>query len=237
MTDRIAYNYLIFFPGIDYYREAFRDANHLDNADTVFLSPAESVLRRLACNRRFPDFVHRVLFRIYSGKLVRRFRKTVSQMADPDRPVCFILSRKFIRLRGKNMNGILREAFPGSKTVVLLTDLISINQRLEQIVLRQKDHPSADLICSFDPVEAEKYDIYFHNLPFPDCSGQDFPAGEIYDVFFFGRDKNRLKIIRRIYENLEGRGFRCCFRVAGVPRKEKGNAGSDLRLDSVQEIS
>lgn len=229
MTDHPVYNYLIFFPGTGYYREMFRDAKRMDNVSAVFWSHAYNFFRRLACSGRFPEFVHRIVFRCFSRTIVRRFRRAVAGMADPDRPVCFIISRMFFYMLEKNLYGVLHEAFPGSKTVVLLTDLIGIHQWLEKIVLRQKDHPSADLIYTFDPAEAEKYHIHFHNLPFSDCSGLGLTAEESYDVYFFGRDKSRLDTIRQIHENLSGRGLRCSFQVTDVPREAQDKTGPEIR--------
>lgn len=110
----------------------------------------------------------------------------------------------------------VKKRWPDSKTVVFLRDLVSTHKEYYRPYL---ENGVIDFWVSFDPIDAEKYKMYFHNEI---CSKISLKKTEKkYDVFFAGRAKRRLPRIIEVYDKLEKSGVNCFFYINGAAEEEK----------------
>ncbi len=229
MNEELRYNYIICFRE-PYCRYMFRDAEATGSAVFLKTSRAERFLRRAVDSRKLPRVLKSVLFRLQSPVLCRRLQKAAKRMADPQKPVCFILDRRYLSLVRNKGSQRIRSRFPGSKTVLFLIDLIRREPYLEEHVSGNGTERFADLIWSFDPAEAAKYGIGFHDVPISDFSGDVTPAEPEWDVVFIAKIKTRIERAMNIYRNLTARGYRCGFFLHKVPEEERGQAPEGVRF-------
>ena len=84
--------------------------------------------------------------------------------------------------------------------------------------------PLADLVCSYNTEDTDKYNIKVHPTLLFDLNIPMLPLKDREtDVFFIGQEKGRGDEINRIYKTLTSSGLKCEFYIVGeteVPRLE-----------------
>lgn len=116
----------------------------------------------------------------------------------------------------------LKEVYPNSKYIFILSDMIDgdfgYSNRLDEtqfdIEVCREDF---DLITTYHPIEAKKYNFEYLLLPHSRININEEKI--IYDVFFAGLAKNRLDKLYKIYDYLVGYGIKCNFWITGVDEK------------------
>ena len=77
-----------------------------------------------------------------------------------------------------------------------------------------------DRVCTFDPGDAERFQLKLVNQVYRDVSGvRDDSVKTDIDVFFVGYDKGRLPVLRQWHAVLTGAGLEVHFRVVRDKRK------------------
>ncbi len=221
MKSPLTYNHIIFFPG-DYYHHVFGDAAssgcaaYLEMPKVTF--PVR-VVNKIQHSGKIPSGFRPYLFRLMYRRMIRRARRAANNMADPGKPVCFIMDRRYIILLAHGMYEGLKMEFPGAKIILLLTDLIRYDRYHDKMIRQRREKQFADLICTYDPMDAKEYGIAFHNLPCTDFSGRFAGVREETDIFFIGRAKERYAEFMRIWKCLAGRGFSFSAQLFEVPEE------------------
>ncbi len=232
MKTPLTYNHIIFFPG-DYYHYVFGDA--ASSGCAAFLEMPKvtlpvRVVNRIQHSGRIPRRLRPHLFRLLYRRMIRRTRAAAKKMADPGKPLCFILDRRYLILLAHGMYEGLKLEFPGAKIILLHTDLIEADPYLDRMVRQRNENRFADLICTYNPVEAEKYGIAFHNLPYTDISGRFAGVREETDVFFIGKAKERYAKFLKVWEDITGCGFSFSADLFDVPEEQRKNAPEGIRF-------
>lgn len=108
-----------------------------------------------------------------------------------------------------------------AKIVLLFTDSICSEHAKRAYDTTQKF--KYDYVYTFDPKDAKEYGFLYTG---PLYSYKPIKRQEIVrDLYFVGVNKNRLSILREIYNKLTNKGVTCDFYVAGVPKGEISNDG------------
>ncbi len=221
MSGRVSYDHIICFTE-DYYRVMFADCEKTGRA--VYLKDPfpRGLLRRLAFSPKIPRPVRRPFLRLFCERTAGLLKKAAEGFRDQSKPLCFTLSRRSLGMLSEGLYDALKKSFPGSRTVVVFTDLLARESRFEKMVTEGRAESCADLLCTFDPGEAEKYGLTYLELPAPGLSERVISAEEEWDVVFIGRVKDRFDKIMRAWNDLSARGLRCGFFLYDVPEERRG---------------
>ncbi len=130
-----------------------------------------------------------------------------------EKPLCFIIMGTNLILLKFGYLDYLKRNFPGAKFVCFFQDLLSKScdfLSLDQI------KTSFNLILSFDKYEALRYGFQYFINPYSQVQIKNDQSYTKSDIFFIGRDKNRLNKIISICEFLQSFGLKCQFFIVGV---------------------
>ena len=90
--------------------------------------------------------------------------------------------------------------------------------------------PLFDLIISYDIQDAEKFGFLYHPTSFSDVKIDNIHDIDCTDVYYVGKSKGRLPIIRFIYNQLTNAGFNCDFYVTDL------NYNEEIQSDGIHYI-
>lgn len=216
--------YLIVGYGYDYYKKVYAQIADLDYAEYCYkvnLNRFEQLFAKFCLSHKtrnfIPSIIKKKLSNLYISKLKIYIEKLNITQSDT---LCFIM------LSGGLNNDLLqfglteeiRKKYPFSKIVYFCSDLIETTHKPIELI-KQK----SDLVISFDPVDAEKYGIYYHQIPYsdirPDIQGKDKKFKS--DICFVGAAKNRLEEIYQVFDYLSNNGCICDFHLIGVPEDKR----------------
>ena len=228
MNEQLKYNYVIFFIE-EYYRVMFGDVKLNKQAFYVDLRELSKTLKKFAFNSKLPLFIRCIFFRLLLINLFRYIKNTTDKTIDKSKPFCFVMDRRFLGLLNDGFYNTVKKSMPKSEIVVLFTDLIRHEKKLEQIITNLDKEKCVDLVYSFDPVEAEKYGVRFSNIPASDFSAR-FKEEEEWDVVFLGRKKDRIDTIIQVWNNLSSRGLRTAFFLLDVSKEEQSSYPSGINF-------
>lgn len=221
--------YLIVGYGYEYYKKVYAQIAYLDNAEycyNVNLNRFEQLFARFCLSQKTRNFIPTViknrLSNIYISKLKIYIEKLNITQSDT---LCFIMLSGGLNndLLSLGLTEKIRQIYPLSKIVYFCSDLIEATHKPIELI-KQK----SDLVISFDPVDAEKYGIYYHQIPYSDISANMQKKNNkiISDICFIGAAKNRLEEIYKVFDFLSNNGCICDFHLIGVPKdkriKQKG---------------
>ena len=229
MSNNLRFNHIFFFLE-DYYRYMFEEPGSKSYSSYADETIWNCLLKRIALTSRLPKLIRYPFFLLFVAKLKRYVRSISSELEDKERPYCFIFhSRYWLSLEHGGYHA-LKYAFPGSKVVVIVTNSFRNNTYQRQFLSRMMERRYADLICTFDMMEAEKYGFRFVNLPSSDFSGAFLSRKEEekWDVIFIGKTKERTEQIVRVWDELTRRGLRCAFFLVDVPQEIRARIPSGI---------
>lgn len=210
------YNYVIFGSGNDYYLCAYHDLMNCDDVrynykpidcDNKLLTD----LYRAHTSPKTNNWIKLPFKRIWNPMMFRKKFKN-------DKPICFLFFAGKGRLINNGLVDYLKGNYLGSKFVVFYQDLVGRNKDVS--LNWYKDN--FDLLLSFDPIEAKKYElIYYHDVY--SKIDIDLDDNEKYqsDIYFLGMAKDRLPAIISAFEILTEYKLNCKFFVSGVEPKEQ----------------
>lgn len=135
---------------------------------------------------------------------------------------CFLITERWLRMEcGIRLLPYLRQHYPDSRIVCFTQDLIDTiidhysNRPIDVEYIKQY----ADLFISYDPVDAAKHHVKYHPTVYSPIQVSD--VSEVYDLYFLGRDKGRLKTLVRICTEARRRGLCCLFLLLEVPEQQQ----------------
>lgn len=111
----------------------------------------------------------------------------------------------------------LKRKYKNSKVILFLNDLVDKNYKTQK---DKKVLNQFDAVLSFDYNDCKKYGFYNHPLVYskPEKTEND---NEDIDVYFCGKDKNRLDLIMKAFHYLKSKGLKCLFLIQGVPQEKR----------------
>lgn len=214
MKDSLEYKYIVVSYGYDYYDYVYRQFQNSDYAiyshQITFPFLIESLFYRHIFSSRLP-------FKKFWTKLyIWYLSRYVRSIAFPEDKICFLLlagGKNNILLK-YGLAEKLREKYHKSKIVFFINDLVSITK---QPIGLLKD--KADLVISFDPGDADKYQVLNHVIPYSDFQ---FVTSEIeYDITFVGAAKDRFQELLSIHKHLISQGINSHFHIINVPKQDQ----------------
>lgn len=139
------------------------------------------------------------------------------------RPICFVCFGYWAKLMLEHdLADYLRKRYSNSRIIWFAQDLMD-NQR-ELYTSRKIDINAArskfDIIISFDQNDCKKYNFEYHPLVFSKFE-YDLVSMPYYDVYFLGKDKNRLELIIQTYDILEKKGLKLKFYIVDCKDDQK----------------
>jgi len=215
------YNYVIFNnldgsvlkPDKDgYYSICLEDLKDISNVQIV------------SCPLENKNLIWRVFYRIHNyGKLMSLFSWIPRDIWYPfyfeshfesnNSNLCFVL---IANLELEYLK-YLKRRFPKAKFVKFYRDLVSTKQRYHDLY---KNSNIIDYWITYDEGEAKKYNMLYHNEIESKASIKT-DNKVLYDVFFAGRAKERLKKVVDVYDYLSSKGINCYFYITGVEKKNQ----------------
>lgn len=230
---RDKYIFIVATFGASVYDYIYRDINDLKYAafdHGPSLPPILKILMRghlsLKVNRILP-----MPFRDIWGKIwIRQWKQKIEEMQLGDRIPCFIFLSSVIPFEKFGLSQNIRKEFPKAKIVYFYSDLINLDPNKQELM-----HSGiADLICTFDPGDAEKYHLPCFNLPYSKLR-QNYPKQSLeYDICFIGKAKDRLGKILDAYTYFSSQGLRCRFYVTHVPAEQQKYADKICYCDTME---
>ncbi len=138
---------------------------------------------------------------------------------DSNRKLYIILYPQLIMRQEDEFVSYLRSKF-NCKIILIIGDKID-SYKWGFDIEHMKD--IMDLVCTYNPIDAEKYGIYLHPnalaimddsiiIPFKDRTT---------DVFFIGQDKGRIDNVYNVYRKCKSYGLNCEFYVVGKTQAPK----------------
>ena len=214
------YNYIVVCINNKMYDYAYSQLNELDYTFFDNNFPKGNVRRffHKACfGKRTNKFIPNILKQYWINKRIQYYLKIKSSFSNSDLPICFILFSNCLPIERYGLTQKLRDSFNDCKVVYFFQDLVSTDPNKQYFL--SHDQKKVDAIISYDPKDAEKYNLFFHNVP---CSIMtDTEKTICSDICFIGRAKNRLDKIYEAFEYFHSLGLRCDFHVSGVNESEK----------------
>lgn len=226
----MANDYKIVILGEDWelYRIAYKDINIGNTKYKSGFFPSNKFLRILFKIHFYKKINHiiRLPFKIY-------WNNYLFKDLDKDVPTLFIVLRSWFSVEN-NLKWInyIRSNFRNSKIVIFLQDIVSTYQDyFAPTPIDIVDYKSkVDLILSFDRGDADKYGLTYHKTVLSQIDIQDSQKPNS-DVFFIGKDKGRLRLIRNLYTTLSKKGLKCLFMVSEVPIENRIPGDGIIYLD------
>lgn len=222
------YNYIIITMTGDFYDCVYgEEVKRLNYAyyDSCFpKNKFLKFLKRIHFSSKVNSFIKLPYKEIWIDLMLKIYKRKTKLMKDNQKPVCFILFADCLPLENNFFSKKIKYYFPTSKIVYFFQDIISLDINKKNFIKNKSKY--VDAIYSFDLMDAKKYNIFFHNLPysFPILLNKEHYDLK-YDVFFCGAAKNRLDDIINAYISLKLQGLKCLFIITRVNKSEQKYAG------------
>lgn len=209
------YNYVIFGSDWDLYKISYNEVISMDNVRYIS-TPFEnrSLLLKLLFRFHFSKKLNRLIQLPFKRIWNSGYYKFNFQNSNKIR---FIFFSNWCQYEKEGFIKFLREKYPNSQIICFFQDLIELKREIDIYHLKNV----FDLILSFDQIEASKYGLVYHQLVFSYYPIQISKLNTVYDVYFLGKDKNRLTEIIEIYIYLTSNNISCCFYLVDVDKDKQ----------------
>lgn len=137
---------------------------------------------------------------------------------------CFLILENWLRLEsGIRLLPYLRNTYPDSKIVCFVQDLAEtiIDQYAHQPIDVEYIRQYADLLISYDAIDAQKHGMQHHPTVFSPVNLDKATLPDTCDIYFLGRDKKRLDLLIEISKEAKRRGIKAKFILLEVPQKQR----------------
>ena len=210
------YKYVVISYGYEYYDYVYRDYQNCSYAKYFNEIRFPHFLESLY-HRHISLPLNTVLFRDRWTKVyVHYIDKQIKTFVKDGEIVCFLLlaGGKNNQLLRYGLTEHLRRKYSRCKIVYFINDLVAkTNQPIELIKSK------ADLVISFDPGDAMKYNVLYHVIPY---SKNTFCKSTVeYDIAFVGAAKDRLHTLLDIHKYLISNGVNSHFHIINAPEKDQ----------------
>lgn len=211
-SSSLKYNYVILSTDWDVYRQLYCDVIGRDDVCYVAGPQASKRgLRKILYRLHFNKQLNHIVSLPFKGVWNHSYFTCPFQ---DKKPICFVLFRDWVSLdKYTGYINWLKFKYPGAKFVWFLHDMLANHNDfytgdvLDVYYYKRE----LDLVVTCNPMEALKYELYFHKVPVSKLC-KDKPACQC-DVLFIGQDKGRLNQLIHIYDVLTQKGARCYFFV------------------------
>lgn len=149
--------------------------------------------------------------------------------------VCFLVMNHWLRLEsGIQLLPFLRSHYPESRIVCFTQDLMEtiIDHYTHRPFNVQHVKKYVDLFISYDPDDAQKYQVEYHPTVFSPVPMEGKEETDGYDLYFLGRDKGRMHTLMAIAQEAKRRGLKCQFTMLQVPDAEKVACDGMMYVDA-----
>lgn len=206
------YNFIVFGQETGCLKVAYNDLNYCENAVYIPGINSNSNLIKTVYNihtsPRLNNYFHLPFQHIWKNLLFAN--KFNNQL-----PYCFVFFGCDIRRIESGLIEYLRREYTNCKVVAFCQDLVKTYGGLFE-----KYRNKYDVILSFDKEDAYRNDLIYYPLVYSKIDVEDDDMIPASDVFFVGKDKNRLSLIIETYYRLVEMGKKCDFYITGVDRKK-----------------
>lgn len=197
------YNYVIMATPINLYKYMYQDMVKLNNVKIYW--DKEELINCLSYWKRCLAKLHLP----YSIKKLLYFQASKYISFQDNRPICFIWHHHFITEIENGMVNYIKKYFPQSKHVYFFTDPMIVNNDSIENVRKA----GIDTVAVFDPTMAQKYNIAYYPLVYPNVVSGKKKDCMKYDICFVGQDKGREKELKKIAELCRKNNIRSAFIV------------------------
>ncbi len=216
------YNYILVGKVLDLYAYAYRQINELDYAcfdDSFTKNKLCYSLERAYWSTKINSILPLPFKKKWVKAKIKKLKKIYQTIPQKQENLCFLLFSLCIPWEKYGFSKLLKETFPGCHIIYYLGDLVDANPIRREFI--QQSHPEIDLIYTYDPGDAKKYHLIYHEFPYSDLSKTLPSASPDCDICFIGQAKNRLNDILQAYAVLRDKGFRCSFYVVNSKRQQR----------------
>ena len=215
------YNYIVICRDNEIYDYAYSDLNKNTNSyfDNHFPhSKLKRMLYIISFSSKLSRFFKHTGKHFWIKKRIEFLKKKTNRFVQKKLPICFVLFSDCLVLEKYDFSDELRREFTDCKIVYFFQDIVSKDTFKKKFLEMQRK--KVDAIISFDYMDAEKYGLYFYNIPYSTPIELNSKKN-IYDICFVGLAKDRMKEILDAYEYLSGKGLKCDFHIVGAKDSEK----------------
>jgi len=214
------YNYIFIFEDIAYKKIQYNDLTDSPNAQFIPLKinlwkKEDRNLTGLLCHIHLSPRINRIISIPFKNIWINRvFNFKLKDNLDKSVPCCFIIYALCYEKYENFLIKYLRNNYKECKIILFYVDLFA-NSRFK---FKKAKH-LFDAIFSFEKNDADKHGFIYYDNPYSAIDiTSTLPKS---DVFFIGKNKNRLKTILAIYELLTKNGIICDFIITDVDKKEQ----------------
>jgi len=182
-------------------------------------------LQRLHFNPRLNSFVSLPYKPLWNSTYIRQI---------DEENLCFLITDHWLRMEcGIRLMPYLRRHYPNARIVCFLLDLV------DNIIDHYSHRPIdvayikeyVDLFITYDKTDARRYDLSYHPTVYSAIPAVQNAAAPIYDLYFLGRDKGRLKRLVAICQEAQRRQLKCHFLMVEVPKSQQVKCEGITYLD------
>lgn len=210
------YNYVFYNVGLDFLKPIFGVLSQYPMVKTYGLAIKSNPL------------VEKLFFLHWSAKINSKiklplkniwFKKMFDVKFENDKPICYVFYEGKYILDAPKVYDYIKTLNSNNKCVIYFGDLIS-----KMDIDIQKAKECSDFQTTYDIGEAKKYNIgHYDDVFYGPIIEITEPQDFLYDIYFLGFAKDRLKEIHETFFALKNNGFRCKFIVCGVEENDRLN--------------
>lgn len=175
------------------------------------------------------NFAQRFLYKVHTSRITNFFfnlplkgiwskfflSKQTRNIISKRENVCFCIHGLEYIYAKNGLIKYLRHNYPNSKIVLILTDIVAFYNTFYKGFKIDNVKQEFDFVFSFNPIDVCKYNL----CEFRPCV-IDYDSNETdfeFDVFFIGRNKNRLNEVCEVARYLTSKGYKLFFYLVNVP--------------------
>lgn len=223
----------VFFKGMASYSTTFV---HKECNEVVLNSPADIIhnrfLRKL-CRLHISRKAN-VLFELPFKNIWNKYYLKLLSQFEKDIPVCFVFDAHFYWIANTNLFKCLKKYRPSIFFCLFFNDRFEMYNNLYKRFLPVESlKRKFDFIFTYNCVDATNLGLdlmppVFYDFPIMSSSNDSYKKS---DVFYIGKEKNRLRKLLEIYDELSAVHLNCLFLILGVSKKERINRKGIVYLD------
>lgn len=214
------FNYIIYLPN-DFYEVAWSDV--IGNSQVKYKKEIFTPTNKLV------KCLHRLHHSVKLNTICRLPWKQIwypcyyqQQYPNFSEPNCFVFGMAHMSYNYyREYVFYVKKKYPTCKCVLFLQDrVVSYYDSYTHQPLLPNEFKQFDLVISYSPKDAAKYDLLYHPTVFSNVvvPPSDLPET---DVYFVGKAKERLNDILAIYDQLTQRGYCCDFHITEVSQEKQ----------------
>lgn len=224
--NNLIYNYVFVSPKMSDLVIRYSDLNNNDFTKHIYHNPDDSIKKNILLHYLYRIHISKKINKIINlpfkgiwSKL--RFFNDKKIKFKYSNPICFIIDSRYLHFQRNYYKDYfishLRKKYKDCKIVLYYLDILS-TYNFDIKIYKQ----FFDAVITFDKEEAlENNFLYYKDQPFSFINVKEYSFLPKSDVVFFGRAKNRLHEILKIFSFLQEKNIVCDFHIFEVPLAEQ----------------